>query len=239
MATSTWAERSSALEFDGFSRPPVQEERSPAGGRRVWSWLVEAEAPGPAVAGHARTVAEVTDEALAVGARSDPEAFGQLYERYADRIYGLVYSRTRHAPTAEDVTAEVFFKALRGIDQYQPGRPFRAWLFQIAINAVTDHFRRQRPAVALDEAMDRAAPGASVEDHAMARAELAQVWSALDTLNDLQRTALVMRLGLDMNTADIAASMGRSEGAVKLLIHRGLRAVRKRLPAEQRAEEWT
>lgn len=198
---------------------------------------MEAEAPASpaAVAGSAE---EVTDEVLAVRSRSDPEAFGQLYERYADRIYGLVYSRTRHAPTAEDVTAEVFFKALRAIDQYQPGRPFRAWLFQIAVNAVTDHFRRKRPAVPLDEALDHPAPGASVEEHALARAELAQVWAALDALNDLQRTAVVMRLGLDMNTADIAASMGRSEGAVKLLIHRGLKAVRKRLPAEQRAEEW-
>lgn len=171
----------------------------------------------------------VTDEALAVQARRDPEAFGRLYERYADRVYGLVYSRTRHGPTAEDVTAEVFFKALRAIDQFQPHRPFRAWLFQIAVNAVTDHFRRQRPTAPLEESGDRAANGVSVEDQALDRAELAQVWSVLETLSDPQRTALVLRLGLDLNTADIAASMGRSEGAVKLLIHRGLRTVRQRL----------
>lgn len=173
----------------------------------------------------------VTDEDLAVRARTEADAFGELYERYVERIHGFIYARLRHRPTAEDLTAEVFFKALRAIEQYQPGRPFRAWLFQIGANTVIDHLRRQRPAVPLEEAADQASGGPAVEDHAVARAELSQVQAALDTLNDGQRTALILRLGLDLSTAEIAISMGRSEGAVKLLIHRGLQTVRQRLLA--------
>lgn len=173
----------------------------------------------------------LTDEDLAARAQSDADAFGELYERYVQRIHGFIRTRVNHRATAEDLTAEVFFKALRAIDQYQPGRPFRPWLFQIAINTVTDHLRRSRAVVPLEEALDREAEGPAVEEHALARAELAQVRAAMETLNDGQRTALALRLGQDMNTAEIAACMGRSEGAVKLLIHRGLHAVRQHLQA--------
>lgn len=182
----------------------------------------------------------LTDEDLAARAQSDADAFGELYERYVQRIHGFIRTRVNHRATAEDLTADVFFKALRAIEQYQPGRPFRPWLFQIAINTVTDHLRRSRAVVPLEEALDREAEGPAVEEHALARADLAQVRAAMETLNDGQRTALALRLGQDMNTAEIAACMGRSEGAVKLLIHRGLHAVRQHLQAlVPQGGEWT
>ena len=88
--------------------------------------------------------ATVTDEDLAVRSRTDAEAFGLLYERYVDRVHAFAMSRLRDHSAAEDVTSEVFLKALRAIDRYQPILPFRAWLFQIATNAVIDHLRRRR-----------------------------------------------------------------------------------------------
>ena len=215
------------MATDAYRDPSVSGGRLSVAERppRAWAWLRSAE--GRTSVGDARGV--LSDEDLAVRARKDPEAFGELYERYVARIHGFVYARLRNRATAEDLTAEVFFKALRAIEQYQPGRPFRAWLFQIATNAVIDHLRRQRSVAPLEEAVDRAAGGPAVEDHALARAELADVRAALETLNEGQRTALALRLGQDLNTAEIAACMGRSEGAVKLLIHRGLRTVREHL----------
>jgi RNA polymerase sigma-70 factor, ECF subfamily len=171
----------------------------------------------------------VTDEDLAVRSRDDAEAYGQLYERYVDRVHAFVMSRLRDRSAAEDVTAEVFLKALRAIDRYQPIYPFRAWLFQIATNAVIDHVRRRRPSVALDVIADLPTTGPAVDDHALARAELAEVTAAMADLSERQRTALSLRLGQGMNNAEIAATMGRSEGAVKVLIHRGLQVVRQRL----------
>src|SRR5437588_13020280 len=75
-------------------------------------------------------------------AKEDPEAFGALYDRYFPQIYRFTYSRVRDQSLAEDVTSEVFFKALRNIKRYTySGHPFSAWLYHIALNAVADHYR--------------------------------------------------------------------------------------------------
>src|SRR5579859_2883490 len=84
-------------------------------------------------------------------AKRDPGAFGELYDRHFNQIYRFVYSRVRDQSAAEDVTSEVFLKALRGIGRYQDtGRPFSAWLYQIAVNAVNDRYRSLRPTEDID-----------------------------------------------------------------------------------------
>src|SRR5207253_1074764 len=83
--------------------------------------------------------------------KTDPEAFGALYDRYFAQIYRFVFSRLRDQTAAEDVTSEVFMKALRSIPRYQDtGRPFTAWLYQISVNTVNDRFRASRPTVDLE-----------------------------------------------------------------------------------------
>jgi RNA polymerase sigma-70 factor, ECF subfamily len=161
---------------------------------------------------------------------TDPEAFGLLYDRYCDRIHRFVYARLRDRAAAEDVTAEVFFKALRGIGSYRPAAgPFSAWLYRIAGNAVIDHVRARRPTVSLELEMDTTDPSSPVEDQAIDRVEVAHVYRAIDELSHAQRTAVVLRLERDLPIAEIAGHMNRSEGAVKLLLHRGLIALRERL----------
>ncbi|HEY4026057.1 MAG TPA: sigma-70 family RNA polymerase sigma factor [Candidatus Dormibacteraeota bacterium] len=178
------------------------------------------------------------EAALVERARSDPEAFGQLYEHYAPLVYRFFYNRLRDRSVAEDLTAEVFYKALRAIDRYRPsGSPFRAWLFQIAVNTRIDHLRGRRSGVELDAAGEQADPSRSVEEQVAQRAEVERVWDAVRRLNEAQRTAITLKLGLDLHTAEIAIAMGRSEGAVKLLINRGLATVRKRLDDARRAQK--
>jgi len=175
-------------------------------------------------------VVEATDETLAVRSRTDAEAFAVLYDRYCEAIHRYVHRRLGSREQAEDVTAEVFFKALRAIDSYRPdGAPFSAWLYRIAANCVVDHVRARRPTVSLDVVADAADPAAAVADQVAQRAEVEQVWAAVQTLNDAQRTAVTLRLGHDLSIAEIAVRLERSEGAVKLLLNRGLRAVRARL----------
>jgi RNA polymerase sigma-70 factor, ECF subfamily len=171
----------------------------------------------------------VTDEALAVRCRGDAEAFGLLYERYVDRVHAFAMSRLRDRSAAEAVTSEVFLKALRAIDRYQPRSPFCGWLFQIATNVVVDHARRRRLVVPLDAIGDQMTSGRAVDERAPARAQLTEVSAALAALSERERTALELRLGQGMNNAEIASTMGGSEGAVKVLVHRGLQAVRERL----------
>jgi RNA polymerase sigma-70 factor (ECF subfamily) len=141
-----------------------------------------------------------------------------------------VYSRLRDRAAAEDVTAEVFFKALKALATYRPAAgPFAGWLYRIAGNAVIDHLRAKRPTVSLELEMDTTDPAAAVEDQAIDRVEVAHVWRAIDGLSQAQRTAVVLRLDRDLPIAEIAGRMNRSEGAVKLLLHRGLTALRERL----------
>jgi RNA polymerase sigma-70 factor, ECF subfamily len=192
---------------------------------------------GPA-AGALQSTDGPSDADLAAWAVQDPEAFGQLYDRHCDRIYRYVLRRIADVPAAEDVTAEVFFKALRALAGYRPETaPFSAWLYGIAGNAVIDHLRRTRITSPLEAAAELADPAPSVEDQAVSRVEADRVWAAVDGLTEVQRQAVVLRLGHDLPIAEIAARLGRSEGAVKLLLNRGLAAVRKQLdrPADPTA----
>jgi RNA polymerase sigma-70 factor (ECF subfamily) len=179
-----------------------------------------------------------SDAELVARCAGDPEAFGLLYDRHCDRIYRYVYARLRDRTIAEDVTAEVFFKALKGLGSYRPSvGEFSAWLYRIAGNAVIDHVRARRPTVSLDDQIDRSDRSAPVEEQVIDRVEVARVWRAVDDLTDAQRTAVVLRLERDLPIAEIAGRMNRSEGAVKLLLHRAMAAVRERLADSETRRE--
>ena len=164
---------------------------------------------------------------LVAKAKEDPSAFGDLYELHFQRMYRFVYSRVQDRAVAEDVTSEVFMKALRSIGRYQDtGRPFSAWLYQIAVNAVADRYRSQRPVEDIDEQY-QLSDGSSLEDTATHRDELRRIWRLIEELPDQQRTALVLKFQEDMKIEDIAVAMGKSPGAVKLLVHRGVTRLRQ------------
>jgi RNA polymerase sigma-70 factor (ECF subfamily) len=173
----------------------------------------------------------VTDDAsLAELARVDAEAFGVLYDRYCDRIFRFAYQRLNDREAAEDLTAEVFFKALRAIDSYRPSvAAFSTWLYRIAANAVIDYARVRRVTLSLDAAMDVTDRAAPVDEQAINRVEAARMWEVIDGLTEAQRTAVALRYGRDLPITAVAEQMGRSEGAVKLLLNRGLAAVRDQI----------
>lgn len=172
------------------------------------------------------------EKELVERAKADPEAFGALYDRHFHQIYRFVFSRLREQTAAEDVTSEVFMKALRSIGRYQDtGRPFSAWLYQIAVNAVNDRYRSARPVEDIDEARGAANPGPGLEEVAAQREELRRIWHIVEKLPAQQRTAMVLKFQEDMKIDDIAVAMGKTPGAVKLLIHRGVTTVRQKLGA--------
>jgi len=176
------------------------------------------------------TLPRAYEDQLVERAKVDADAFGELYDHYFGQIYRFVYSRLREQNAAEDVTSEVFFKALRAIHRYKPsGHPFSAWLYQISVNAIADHYRSKRPESDLDMAVGVADKQAPVDEHIAQRDEAARIWAAIDSLPPQQRTAMTLKLGEDMKLAQIGAIMGKSEGAVKLLVHRGMIGVRDRL----------
>ncbi|MDQ6883161.1 MAG: RNA polymerase sigma factor [Candidatus Dormibacteraeota bacterium] len=175
----------------------------------------------------------IEERELVERAKRDPEAFGALYDRYFPQIYRFAYSRVRDQSLAEDVTSEVFFKALKNIKRYTyGGHPFSSWLYQITLNAVADHYRGQRGEVELEEGSDMASTEPPVVDEVVRRDRSRRVWSAIDQLPKQQRAAMVLKFGEDRKIEEIAVILGKSSGAVKLLLHRGVERLRRELPPD-------
>ncbi len=161
-------------------------------------------------------------------ARSDPEAFGVLYDRHVAGIYRFAYARLGNAAAAEDVTAEVFINALRAIGRYRNlGRPFSCWLYRIASNAVASHFRHEPASRELTDLVPDTA--ASVEVSALRHLEVESVWHLVEQLPPQQRLAMELRFKEDMSAREAAAVMGKSDAAVKLLIYRAVGRLRSQL----------
>lgn len=161
-------------------------------------------------------------------ARRNPEAFGELYNRYYDRVYAYVYGRTRSREGAEDITADTFVLAIENLPRYEwRNVPFSAWLFRIAANQVAGHYRRARPCVHLDEQLvhDEAGP----EEEALRLAAAEDVRLALTGLKRDQQRAMELRYQHGLRASEIAAEMGRTEAAVKLLLHRAMHTLRARM----------
>lgn len=179
------------------------------------------------------------DEATLIErAKSDKEAFGQLYERYVDKIYNYIYYRTSNEADAEDLTARVFFRALQHIDSYEDrGYPFSAWLYRIAHNLVANWHRdrSRRQVISLEDLSywktHRDGPEAMTELMDDKEALLA----AIRRLPADRQELLILKFVEKLTNAEIGAIMGRSEGAIKSLYYRTLVALRKDMKLQQAA----
>lgn len=159
----------------------------------------------------------------------DIEAFTRLYDHYVHTVYGFVYARVRHHQTAEDLTSEVFERALRNLDRFEwQGVDLRAWLLTIARNRITDYFKSAR--VRMEHVADEMPEAAPSEQDAPARAsaerEFAQaVQAALRLLREDHQEVIELRFVHDLTVAETADVMGRSVGATKALQYRALKAL--------------
>ena len=176
-----------------------------------------------------------SESELVARAKEDPEAFGQLYERYVTKIYNYVYYRTGNHHDAEDLTARTFLQALKHVHRYvDRGLPFSAWLYRIAHNLVAnwhrDHSRRQ--VIALDEialVSGRPHPEVKLELEDDQRKLLRMIRHMPGDRQQL----LILKFVEQMSNREIAQIMGRSEGAVKSLYHRTLLSLRDTWVSEQ------
>jgi len=162
------------------------------------------------------------DRLLIEAAQADPARFVEIYERYVDRIHAFVSRRTENRAAAEDITSHVFQQALAAIGRFEwRGLPVSAWLFQIAANALADHWRERsrNPEEPCSEL-----PDSHEIDDIERRIALFQ---EVERLPELQQRVIRMRFVEEKSIREVAAALNRSEGAVKQLQLRALEKLRQ------------
>lgn len=175
-----------------------------------------------------KDVSSETDERILIEeAKRDRRRFGELYELHFERVYAFIGRRVRDRAAVQDLTADVFRKALEGLDRFEwRGAPFAAWLFRIASNTIANH--RQRAARDMTGSDLDAEKGSepSASDSIENRAAL---YRFVRDLPDDQRRVIQMRFAEEKGIREIAEAMGRTEGAVKQLQYRAIQSLRERM----------
>lgn len=176
--------------------------------------------------------------------RGEAAAIEALYDLYADRIYRYLLARLGDADAAADLTTEVFLRVIKSIagfrlDQRRPAASFSAWLYRIAANLVADHFRGRRRGVqiSLDDGLSLAAAEPGPQRVAEQRETAAWIARGLARLSEDQRLVIIGKFGEEMSNAQVAAWLGKTEGAVKSLQHRALAALGRLLGAGEHDAE--
>jgi RNA polymerase sigma-70 factor (ECF subfamily) len=167
----------------------------------------------------------------------DPDAFGQLYDRYSDTVYRYIYYRVGAKATAEDLTSETFLRALRRIETFTwQGRDFGAWLVTIARNLVADHFKssRFRLEVTTGEVLEAAGVECSPEDRVLEAFWDTALLDAVRRLTPQQQECATLRFLQGLSIAETARVMGKNEGAIRALQYRTVRRLARILDAERK-----
>jgi RNA polymerase sigma-70 factor (ECF subfamily) len=168
------------------------------------------------------------DRLLVEAAQKDPSRFAELYEANFPRVYGYIARRVGDRDTAQDLTSDVFHKALASIQSFEwRGVPFAAWLLRIAANMIADRSKRGVKEIGQDKLPDLPDPGArpKLEE----ADECARLFLLVDSLPADQRRVIGMRFAEEKSIREIAQALGRTEGAVKQLQFRALQNLRTRM----------
>ena len=158
----------------------------------------------------------------------DTEAFGVLYDRYIDKIYRFVFYKTFVKEVAEDITSDVFHKALQMINSYEADKGvFSAWIYRIARNNVIDYYRSQKGDVPLEDVFDVGFDERTPESlDAIAALDKVNVY--LETLSSKQREIITLRVWEELSYREIAEIVGGTEDGVKMAFSRSIRELREK-----------
>lgn len=185
------------------------------------------------IAGTDEREADLVDAARAL--RDD--AWSEIYRRHAGHVYAYIYFRIGDQHTAEDLTAEVFIKAIGGIKGYTwRGKPLLAWLYRIAHNVTVDHRKataRRAQYQATQAPEDIRERGDELRD----MDERSDMLRAIRELTGDQQQVIILRFYQGLSNAEVASVMGKPEGAVKALQSRGLRSLRRVLTVTDEREK--
>lgn len=185
--------------------------------------------------GERHTETEVNETQLVQRAISlDTDAFGRLYDMYVDRVYRHIYYQVGNVMDAEDLTQQVFFKAWQAIDRYKrTASPFVAWLMTISHNLVVDFYRTKKNKTYLEAEVtsDESAPNPELV--AETHFEQKQLRKAILQLPKDQQQVILLRFVEGFRNPEVASILGKSEGAIRVILHRALAMLRHILEKEK------
>ena len=181
-----------------------------------------------------KALAQQEERRLVQAAQVDLRQFAALYDVYVGRIYRYVAARVCDETVAQDLTSQVFLSALENLPRYRPDGPFAAWLFAIARHRVISYFRRQRPATSYDDLFQSPSVGSSEPVGQVEQEDsLARLRLLLHKLDGNELELLRLHFAAGLTYGEAAAVLGRSEGAVKMAVHRLLRRLQRQMEDER------
>lgn len=174
------------------------------------------------------------EDVVARAIKGDGEAFAQLYEEHFDKVYRYVHLRLGDRTEAEDLTQDVFTKALEAIGSYKwRSLPFASWLFRIAHNEVIDYLRKHERVekVAMEDVTLVAESDPLYTT--MRNIEIERLVEGIKNLSPAQREVISLRFGAELSIAEVAKALGKSPGTIKALQYNGIVALRNMLSADR------
>lgn len=172
-------------------------------------------------------------------AKSDPEIFGKLFEKYYDQIYRFILHRTANVAAAEELTSNTFFKALNNLWNFKWSEvPFSAWLYRIATNEANIYFRKNKRIDLKDFSEDAGfenGSSASYDEHKILEAELSEkriflnLQKAIETLKPKYQEVIVLKYFEEKSIKEISEILNKSEGTIKSLIHRAVNMLKEKI----------
>ena len=178
-----------------------------------------------------------SEEELVKRAQHDRQAFGELYEIYYQRIFNFVLKRTANVQLSLDITSVTFLKALDQIKKYRwRDVPFGAWLYRIASNEVNDHYRRQDGRLAsieqiaeLSDTADYSDEIADAEEELDRHKEFLQLHKKIAELPEMYQEVITLKFFEKKKIREMVNILGKKEGTIKSLLHRGLEKLREKM----------
>jgi len=190
------------------------------------------------------TTPEEQERLLVEQAKHDPKAFGDLFERHFDQIFRYVMRRTGNVQVAEDITAEVFYKALDKLWQFKwRSVPFSAWLYRIATNEVNAYYRQSsRRALSLDQYEEdhkEALEWSNLKEEILEAERVIEnertykeVQKAIVQLPIKYQEVITLRFFEEKKLQEISTILNKKEGTIKSLLSRGLKRLQQELEGQ-------
>ncbi|NWF67728.1 MAG: sigma-70 family RNA polymerase sigma factor [Chloroflexi bacterium] len=163
--------------------------------------------------------------------RGSAEAFSRLYQSHVQVIFRYIHYRVNDVQMAEDLTSEVFMRALAGLSSYQDrGKPFVAWLYSIAHARIVDYYRRgARQTEESEQTLENIAVTPDMDKSMLRRQAVRALREAIATLTDEQQQVVILRFIEGYHIEEVAQLIGKNANAIKALQHRALRTLASRL----------